>query len=318
MPSTLRAYKRPWFYFNHQIETIAPALVRKIDGINFKRERITTSDKDFLDLDWLQAPNKKLVVISHGLEGSTDRPYMKGMAKIFHKKGYNVLAWNFRGCSGEMNLLPRLYHSGVSDDLSEVINHAITKGFSSISLVGFSLGANVTLKYLGEKGKDIPDQIKSAVAFSVPMDLAGGAMELGKLSNIHFSKRFIRNLKSKAHQKNQQFPGIVDIKNLRTIKTLKQFDDVVTAPIHGFKDADDYYAKCSSLPLLPNIKTKTLVVNALNDSFLSPRSFPSAEKINNPNILLEYLKHGGHCGFTSFTDEHYWSEHRAFEFISGT
>ena len=309
-------YKRPWFYINHQIETMVPALVRKVTGVFFQRERITTPDQDYLDLDWLPSDSKKLVIISHGLEGSTDRPYVQGMAKRFNTDGYSVLAWNFRGCSGEMNLLPRMYHSGVSDDLEVVINHAIAKGFTSVSLIGFSLGGNVTLKYLGEKGKDIPSQVESAVAFSVPSDLAGGAVELGKFKNKHYSLRFLRNLKRKAILKNLQFPGIIDVTQLNTMNTLKEFDNAVTAPLHGFKNADDYYSKCSSLPLLSKIKIPTLVVNARNDSFLSAKSFPSKEDINNTSVLLEYPSHGGHCGFTSFSNEFFWSENRAFNFIS--
>ena len=157
-------YPRPRLLFHPHIETIYPSLLRKVNLVAYERERISTPDQDFLDLDWLKQGSTKLVIISHGLEGNTSRPYVRGMAKAFYNAGYDVLAWNYRGCGEEMNRSLRFYHSGATDDLDYIIQHINKKNtHSEISLIGFSLGGNLTLKYLGERGKQLQSIIKRAV-----------------------------------------------------------------------------------------------------------------------------------------------------------
>ena len=310
-------YEPPKLYFNAHIETIFPAIFRKVDEISYSRERINTHDGDFLDLDWLKSGSKNLVIISHGLEGDSQRPYIKGMAKAFYSSQYDVLAWNYRGCSGEMNRKLRFYHSGETEDLQEVISHALTFGYENIFLIGFSLGGNITLKYLGEKKHTKDARLKGAVTFSVPLHLHNSCVTISKPSNFIYAQRFLTNLKEKVRSKAKVMPDKLNIEGLSKIKTLKDFDDRYTAPIHGFNDAIEYYSKCSSIHFLEEITTPTLIVNALNDPFLSDDCYPTSELEGHSFITFETPLKGGHVGFTSFKlNNLYWSELRALDFIN--
>ena len=228
-------YSPPTLLFNPHLETIYPALLRKVNLIPYTRERIATPDNDFLDLDWLRQGSIKLIIISHGLEGNTSRAYIRGMAKAFFNSGYDVLTWNYRGCSNEINRNLRFYHSGATDDLDVVIQHANKiNTYTEISLIGFSLGGNLTLKYLGEKGKQLPLELKKAVTFSVPMDLHSSCIKISSPSNWIYSKRFLHSLKDKIIQKSK-VRSELDSRGIESITTLMEFDDKFTAPIHGFK-----------------------------------------------------------------------------------
>jgi len=316
MPLVTSNYSVPLWFFNHHLETILPGLFRKVNGIKYERERITTPDNDFLDLDWCRNGNTHLIIICHGLEGSSNRPYMMGMAKIFAQNGYDALSWNFRGCSGEPNLTERAYHSGATDDLQVVIDSAIDKGYKSISLIGFSLGGNIVLKYIGEKGTAINSSIKSGVALSVPLHLHSSCLEINKPNNILYAKRFLRNLKNKVVEKSKLLPDKITLNGINDIKTIIDFDDHYTAPIHGFKNAIDYYEKCSSLYFLNEISIPTLIINAENDSFLSEKCYPIKIAESHSHVHLEIPKKGGHCGFPGKDKNGYlWSEKRALEFI---
>jgi len=307
-------YKPPFFLFNAHLETIFPSQFRNVKLPPYQRERITTPDNDFLDLDWLKQNSQKLAIISHGLEGDTSRPYIKGMAKALYDNGYDTLTWNYRGCSGEMNQALRFYHSGATDDLATVVDHASDKGYRKINLIGFSLGGNLTLKYLGED-RNRP-ALHKAVTFSVPLDLHTSCMKISEPSNWIYSQRFLRSLRKKVIGKSKIMQGI-DITLLKEVKTLQQFDDVFTGPIHGFKDAIDYYTQCSSLRVVTNIVTPTLIVNAKNDPFLSPTCFPNDLLKNHPFVSFETPERGGHVGFTQFNKNGlYWSEERTLEFLS--
>ncbi|GAA0894480.1 alpha/beta fold hydrolase [Fulvivirga kasyanovii] len=311
-------YEAPFIYFSAHMETILPALFRKIKNVAYERERIHTPDDDFLDLDWVQNGSDKLVIISHGLEGSSTRPYIKGMARAFSNHGYDVLAWNFRGCSDQINKQLRFYHSGATDDLDHVIAHALTRGYKSISLIGFSLGGNLTLKYVGEQGKNILPQIKKAVAFSVPLDLYTSCVKISEASNFVYSRRFLNNLKAKIISKAAVMPDVLETEKLKNIKTLKDFDDNYTAPLHGFKDALDYYSACSSINFLDDISIPTLIVNAKNDPFLSEECYPADRLKGHEHVIFEMPERGGHVGFTEFNKEGlYWSEKRALNFVEG-
>jgi len=310
----MNSYRPPLILFNEHLETIFPSLVRKVELAPYTRERITTPDDDFLDLDWLTQGSKKLIILSHGLEGNSQRSYTKGMAKIFYNHGFDVLAWNFRGCSGEMNRTLRFYHSGATDDLDLVVNHSIAKGYSEINLIGFSLGGNLTLKYLGEKGSAISSQIKKGVAFSVPLNLHTSCLEISKPSNWIYNKRFLNSLKAKVLNKSK-FISDINPAPLATIKSLLEFDNQYTAPIHGFVDAIDYYQRCSSLGFITSIELPTLIVNAQNDPFLSDDCYPNHLQ-EHRFLKFKYPKHGGHVGFALFDQNGlYWSELTALKFI---
>ena len=316
MPIIESTYKPPFYFKNGFISTVYSGLVRRV-SLKQERERITLNDGDFLDLDWScsEVKTNKLIILLHGLEGNGQRPYMKGTAKYFNNNNIDSVCVNFRGCSGESNLNYYSYHSGFTDDLHAVIQHAITsKKYSQIYLKGISLGANIILKYLGEH-TNIPNQVRAAIAVSVPVDLYGSCKELHKIKNRPFHDRFLKDLVKHLKEKQQLFPEQVSTEEINNIKTLLEFDNVYTSKAHGFEDALDYYKKCSCLQFLPNIKTPTLIINALNDSFLSPECFPIKEAKNNSNLHLEMPNYGGHAGFIDKKNV-YYNEKRALEFVN--
>jgi len=318
MPIIESTYK-PRFYFKSGFfSTVYSGLIRRV-SIKQDRERITLSDGDFLDLDWSfsKLKSNKLVILLHGLEGNGQRPYMTGTAKYFNDNGIDAVCINFRGCSGENNLNYYSYHSGFTDDLNAVVQHAILqKSYSEIYLKGISLGANIILKYLGTN-KNIPNQVKSAIAISVPVDLYGSCKELHKLKNKPFHDRFLKDLIKHLKEKQQLFPEELKKEVIKDIDTLLDFDNVYTSKAHGFEDALDYYLKSSSLQFLSKIKIPTLIINALNDSFLSPECYPVKEAKNNPNLYLEMPVYGGHAGFID-KNNLYYNEKRALEFVKNT
>ncbi|GJM29118.1 MAG: alpha/beta hydrolase [Cyclobacteriaceae bacterium] len=287
-------------------------------SINYHRERIITEDNDFLDLDWVTQGNENLVIICHGLEGSSKRAYIKGVAKYFMLKNWSALAWNFRGCSEEMNRNIRFYHSGATEDLETVIRHVnLNHQFDKIYLLGFSLGGNLILKYLGEQSGNLPANIVKGLAFSVPLDLHTSCLKISRGVNRIYGDRFLRKLKHKVRQKADRFPGSFDLKKLSSTKNLIDFDDHFTAPIHGFKDALDYYQTCSALRVLPSISKPVLIVNALNDPFLSETCYPTRIHQDNPLVEILMPEQGGHCGFADGDfDSGYWSEVLAWNYLS--
>lgn len=310
-------YKAPFFLFSGDLQTIIPALVRKVKTVTYKRERIKTPDNDFLDLDWSFSSlgTKKLLIISHGLEGNSMAPYVLGMAKAANTFGFQVLAWNYRGCSGSPNQKIHFYHSGETNDLDWIIQYAISKGFSELYLVGFSIGGNITLKYLGEN-RPKPGEIRSAAAISVPCHLKSAAFLLAKRRSKIYMNRFLKSLKNKIEQKEKVLAGAFKSEKLRTVKNFLEFDSIFTAPVNGFKDAFDYWEKNSSLYYLAAIQIPTLILNAANDPFLTPECFPIQEAETNQDIYLEIPPEGGHCGFT---DEKLnrinWAEKRILSFF---
>ena len=301
-----QAYLPPKLLFNGQIQTVYPALFRKIKLlIPYIHERIITQDRDFLDLFWMKQKNKKLVIISHGLEGNAQRAYVKGMANAHFAEGFDVLAWNYRGCSDQLNKLPKMYHSGATEDLLEVVNHA-AKDYHEIYLIGFSLGANLTLKFLGEPGDH--KKIKKACVFAAPLDLKSGSLHLNTPKNHLYQRRFMRSLKKKARAKHAQFPGLFDLNKLEHTHNIYDFDDLITAPIHGFQHAEDYYEKCSAKNFLENIQIPTCILNALNDPFLTPNILNSSIAGHLDHVSYQITPQGGHCGYPNFTRKTYWSE----------
>lgn len=319
------AHIPPFWLPNGHLQTIYPALFRVIKDIKYKRERIFTPDNDFLDLDWSLADQKandpedknKLVILSHGLEGDSSRQYILGMVRVLNANGYDCLAWNFRSCSGEMNKTSRFYHSGATEDLAAVIQHAIQKGYDKIQLMGFSLGGNLTLKYLGEQGQKISPNIQKSVVFSVPMDLKACSLAIIKLENRVYQSRFLRTLKPKVDKKALHFPGDINPADFRFVNTLYDFDHIFTAPLHGFQSADHYYESCSSMHFVKNIAIPTLIVNAVNDPIVPSYSLPEGIIANLDHVFLEITNSGGHCGFrpSESSGGIYWSESRALEFL---
>jgi predicted alpha/beta-fold hydrolase len=302
---------------NGHLLSIYPSLIRKIDSDFYKRERIETPDDDFLDLDWATIGTNRLAIISHGLEGDSHRPYVLGMVMELLRKGWDALAWNFRSCSGEINRQLRFYHSGSIEDLELVINHVLRYcSYSEIALIGFSMGGNLTLVYLGKNYNKISKKISKAVVFSVPCNLKSSAIELAKRKNILYMRRFLNLLHEKIVTKMEIMPDKINDLDYHLIKNFRHYDDRYTAPIHGFQDAEDYWKKCSSGQFIPNICIPTLLVNALNDPFLGDECYPYEEASKSQYVFLETPKTGGHVGFINFNRQNrYWSEKRAVEFL---
>lgn len=306
-------YSPPLFLFNRHLETIYPSLLRKVNFHQPERERITTPDDDFLDVDRYRQGSRKCVVISHGLEGNSSRAYVTGMARAFFTNDYDVVAWNFRGCSGTMNRQLRFYHSGATDDLHTLVQY-LANQYEEIILVGFSLGGNLTLKYVGEPWTHV--NVSKAITFSVPLNLHTSCMEICRPGNWIYHERFLRSLKKKVKEKAAVRKDL-DIRGIDAIKSLFEFDNVFTGPIHGFKDAIDYYTQCSSLYFIQSVRIPTLVVNAVNDPFLSTDCYPDEKSRRGSNIQFEFPSRGGHVGFSTFGQNGlYWSEMRALTFAS--
>jgi uncharacterized protein len=314
MPVLASRFRPPFFLCNGHIQTVLSALLRPRADIGFQRERLELIDGDFLDLGWSRIGADRLVILSHGLEGSADAGYNRGMAAKLNAAGWDVLVWDFRGCSQETNRLPRLYHSGETGDLGAVIDFAATR-YSRIALVGFSLGGNLTLKYLGESSPH--PAIISAAAVSAPLDLAATARALDRhWSNRIYLRSFIKSLVAKVEAKAVRFPDKFDVSGIRMIRTFEEFDGRYTAPVHGFRDAEDYWEKTSARQFLDRITVPTLILIACDDPLLTPESFPVAEAEGNPCLFLEMPKSGGHLGFIDLARGFEpWSERRVVEFL---
>jgi predicted alpha/beta-fold hydrolase len=236
------------------------------------------------------------------------------MASAFLRAGYDVLAWNYRGCGDDLNRKPRFYHSGATDDLESLVQHVLNSNdYDTINLIGFSLGGNIVLKFLGEQSA-LVKHIDKAIAISVPLDLDTSCAMISKRENRIYAQRFLKSLKQKIRAKSKLM-ALPNLDKLSGIDTIREFDEWITGPLHGFRDAQDYYSKCSSINFLPYIKTPTLIINARNDPFLSPECFP--EGISSGYLRFLYPEHGGHVGFTLFNKKNlYWSEIMALKFIA--
>lgn len=306
----------PAYLFNGHLETIIPSLFRKITDVFYIREKIDTPDGDFLNLDWSKVGSSKLLIISHGLEGDSERHYVKGIVKLFNSNKIDVLVWNNRSCGGDINLKPILYHHGASYDLDTTISYVLKNhSYEDIYLTGISMGGAQTLKYLGEKGQDLPFEIKRAAVFSTPCNLLSSATTLKFRHNTFYRNRFLEKLKVKIRAKAVQYPDLIDLELLETVTDFDSFDTYFTAKLHGFKDAEDFYKTVSADNWMPFIAIPTLVLNALNDPLLGPECYPIklAEKMK--ELTLEIPKRGGHTGFIVRGQEFTWAEYRVQQFL---
>jgi predicted alpha/beta-fold hydrolase len=316
MPIIQSTFHGSKLFHDAHLETILPAIFRKLT-VNYSRERIETPDGDFFDVDRINNGSRKLMILLHGLEGSSASTYIKGFATYFYSRGWDIAAKNFRSCSGEINRLPISYHSGFTTDLRQLLEQETIKaGYDTIVLVGFSLGGNVLLKYLGEQGMQTSPKLKAAVAFSVPVDLESSSIELAKWHNRLYLKRFLKTLKQKAIVKSNLFHPFPDVSMLKDATDFQLFDDMITAPLHGFAGASDYYSKSSSLTFLPFIQIPTLLVNATNDPFLAAPCFPFDIARSSTMLHFEAPTGGGHVGFAfHLPNASFWSEVRTAEFL---
>jgi len=315
MPIIESSYKPSLLFRNGHIHTIYPALFRKPKPVAWQRQRLELADGDFLDLDWLfQESDKtgKLVVLNHGLEGSSNSTYILAAAHLFYANGFNVLAWNHRSCSGEMNRLPRFYHHGVIDDFERVLQQ--TRNYVEVHSVGFSLGGNVLLKFLGSS-LQTPSNFGAAVAISAPIDLPSCVKEIHRRRNRLYHNRFLKTLKQKVADKARLMPDRLSVGHLKNVHTLTDFDTYYTAPIHGFTSANDYHVKASSKPFLSAIKMPTLLLQSKDDPMLGQDCFPFEEAKKSADLQLLVTKYGGHVAFTQKGSQLHWMEEVSLDFI---
>jgi predicted alpha/beta-fold hydrolase len=286
-----------------------------------RRERVETPDGDFVDLDWLDGPARApLLLVLHGLEGSAQSHYVIGLLDEAGARGWRGLVLNFRSCSGDLNRLPRFYHSGDTGDLHHIVallGHR--EPDVRLGAVGISIGGNVLLKWLGEQEFEAPKPLAGAVAISVPFDLGASARVLDRgFARAVYTANFLRTMKHKARAKAARYPGFVDLEAMGRARTFAQYDRAVTAPLHGFADEIDYWTRASSGPYLARIRRPTLLINALDDPFVPVASLPDPRRLPSC-VQTEFPRRGGHVGFLEGRwpwKVRGWAERRAAEFLA--
>jgi len=289
------------------------------DTCNYLRKRVTTWDEDFIDLDFSLVGSETLVLLIHGLEGSSESKYMVSTSNFLNNKGLDTVCFNLRSCSGEDNLLLATYHSGKTEDVDFIVNHLLNSyDYKNLILIGFSLGGNLTLKYMGEYKMKLSDKIKGAIAVSVPIDIATAEVEMEKLKNKLYVEMFFKTMKNKVLEKAYKFPEFnLDKDKLFKATKFKHLEYLYTVPVFGFKSPDDYWKKASSKPYISKIDRPTILINAKDDTFLSAECYPRKEAIQSKYFFLEIPNFGGHVGFmSSFKPyENTWLEKRIARFI---
>ena len=290
-------YTAPFWLPNGHLQTIYPATCIAKPAVAFRRERWATPDGDFIDVDFVDGqPGQPFVTLFHGLEGSSDSHYARSLMADVAARGWSGAVPHFRGCSGEPNLAPRFYHSGDAAEIDWIVRrlHARVHGAGGkFYVAGVSLGGNALLRWLGES-QHSAEFVDAACSVSAPLDLAQGGVSLSRGFNLVYTRMFLQTLKPKCVAKLQQFPGLFDLDALHAARDLYAFDNVVTAPLHGYRNTDDYWDRASAKHILNDITVPTLVLNAQNDPFLPGRHLPRKAS---PHVVLDYPEHGGHVGF---------------------
>ncbi len=319
-------FKPAWWLKHAHLQTLYPVLLRKTSPPLLYRERLITPDNDFIDIDYCGTGTAPLVILLHGLTGSSQSGYIKGLQRVLLQQGFRSAALNFRGCSGEYNRLARCYHSGETEDIHFLYQTLRQREPTTpIAAIGFSLGGNVLLKWLGEQGDQL--SLFAAVAVSVPMVLSVCATRLDNGFSRLYRANLLRELKHYVLAKQQHLEKsgmtqeadkIRQLGNLATIHSFWQYDDRVVAPLHGFNDVDDYYQRSSARQFLKKITISTLIIQALDDPFMTTEVLPHADELS-PAVHLEIAQGGGHVGFiTGFNPFKpvYWLEQRILGFLS--
>lgn len=320
MPIIESCYTPPPWGRSAHMQTIYPTLFRRISLPSYQRQEFELPDNDFLDIDWLATGSRRLAILLHGLEGSSEAHYISALSHQFMHYHWDTAAINQRGCSGRPNRQLPAYHSGKTEDLKVVIENIIAKKtYEEIFIVGISMGGNITLKYLGENGANLPHEITGACAISTPCCLNTAAEAMCKPSNTIYMRRFLRSFRRKLVEKQKIYPNDIDLTGFHRINNFQQFDNRYTAPWHDFRDATDYYTKSSCLPVLDNIKRPTLIVNSKDDPFLSAECYPIKAAQRNPHLYLMMPNYGGHVGFVASKQKQlYWHESQAVRFAQAT
>jgi predicted alpha/beta-fold hydrolase len=315
-------YRPAWWIRGPHAQTLWGKFFRRRPPLEAVLERWETPDGDFLELHRLPGPiAAPRLVLLHGLEGTVRSHYVGAFFEEARRRGWAADLLLFRGCGTELNRARRFYHSGETSDLAFVLERLEREAPESpIVLAGVSLGGNVLLKFLGERGGTVSEQIAAAAAISVPFDLERGAHFISTGFSRIYDRHFLGTLRAKALRKLERYPGLFDPERLNRARTLVEFDDVVTAPVHGFRDAHDYYSRSSSLRWLPGVRVQTLLLSAVDDPFLPSAVLDEVRQVakTNENLTLEFTAHGGHVGFVGGRwpwRPWYYAEHRACEFL---
>lgn len=295
------SYAAPWWLPGGNLQTIWPALyARRVHGEapSYRRERWNTPDGDFVDVDWLQGPQRStLLVLFHGLEGSSRSHYAEAFAEFARERGWAFAVPHFRGCSGELNLAPRAYHSGDYEEIGWILQRFRASHAGDIVAVGVSLGGNALLRWAEEAGAQAGATTRAIAAVCSPVDLAAGGWAIGQgFNRLVYTRMFLQTMKPKALAKLAQHPGLFDREALLAARDLYAFDNIFTAPLHGFRGTDDYWARASAKPHLARIRIPALVANALNDPFVPAWSLPRPGETGDW-VTLWQPRHGGHVGF---------------------
>jgi uncharacterized protein len=293
-------FRAPRWLPGGHAQTIWPVFFsRRFDGArpHFRRERWTTPDGDFVDVDWLGEDAAAPLVLFHGLEGSSRSHYAEAFAADAAQRGWRYAVPHFRGCSGEVNVAPRAYHSGDHEEIAWMLDRFRALQSGSIVAVGISLGGNALLRFAERAGESAATRVRAIAAVSAPLDLAAGGRAIGRgFGRQVYTRMFLRSMKKKALLKLHQHPGLFDANAMRAARDLRDFDEVFTGPLHGFAGADDYYARSSAKAELARIRIPALVLNARNDPFLPASALPRAGDVG-PCVTLWQPAHGGHVGF---------------------
>jgi predicted alpha/beta-fold hydrolase len=317
--NSAQRYRAPVWLPGGNLQTLYPALLAPRPRVTYRRERWDTPDGDFIDLDWTTTPadgDAPLLVLFHGLEGSSNSHYARGLMHAATQRGWPGVVVHFRGCSGELNRLPRAYHSGDSAEIHWILERLRRQHpRGPLLAAGVSLGGNALLKWLGEQGDDAQRFVHRAAAISAPVDLhaAGRALEQG--FNMVYTNNFLATMKRKSMAKLRVHPGLFDAEKLRATRTLREFDDLVTAPLHGYAGVDDYYTRASSKPGLIDITVPTLLLNARNDPFLPRDALPTADQLS-AAVTAAFPDEGGHVGFSDRGGTLSWLPQTVLEFLS--
>lgn len=329
----VKPYRAPWWLggnsntrFAEHAQTVYPSLFASHPHIDYQRERWDTTphgkpDGDFIDVDRIVSTanhhDRPMLVVFHGLEGGSQGGYALNLMREAEVRGWRGLVPHFRGCSGEMNRLPRAYHSGDAAEIEWILQRVKREApHQPLYVVGISLGGNASLKWYGDAGTDVVPVVTAAAAVSAPLDLAAAGEALERGFSRLYSYKFLRSMKRNALAKLAVHPGIFREDALRAATTLRAFDNEVTAPLHGFRDTDDYWTRASSKPVLHNIAIPTLILNAKNDPFLPAAALPSGANVS-PYVRLDFPEHGGHVGFLTggFPGTSGWMAERVFHFF---
>ncbi|MGZ5035539.1 MAG: hydrolase [Usitatibacter sp.] len=297
---TTPRFSSAWWLPNAHLQTIYGSLFARRPAVALRRERWETPDGDFVDVDFVDGPaGAPWVHLFHGLEGSSNSPYARRLMEKVRDRGWRGSVFHFRGCSGEPNRLPRAYHSGDSAEIDWSLRRIRERaGSAPLHAVGISLGGNALAKWLGEESEGACTVVADAAVISAPLDLMAAGDALGEGFSLLYAKHFLRSLKRISLVKLARHPGIYDAEQVRRARTLREFDNVVTAPVHGFRDTDDYWTRSSAKPWLHAIRVPTLLVNARDDPFLPEEALPTEREVS-PAVKLEFPPHGGHVGFVS-------------------